>query len=76
MMDKISVWVGCTTRIHLSSTVKSLEKILKYLNVPYEILDTEDICCGSALFNTGQKARALEVAGSVVDLFNIKNVKN
>jgi Fe-S oxidoreductase len=75
---KIHVWIGCTTKARLNKSIPSLEKVLQSLKLNYEFIDRDtDICCGSVLFNTGQRKAALNNAKEkITETFRKMNVQS
>ncbi|MCK5560128.1 MAG: (Fe-S)-binding protein, partial [Thermoplasmata archaeon] len=82
--EKISIWLGCTTRTYLKDTIKSLNKILMHLNLNYSIIESNgrgtdivnELCCGSVLLNTGQRRQALANFKIVEKYLNRQKVRN
>jgi len=82
--EKISVWLGCTTRTYLKNTIESLDKIMKHLKINYSIIECKkgknindiELCCGSVLLNTGQRRKALANMKVVEKVLNAQKVKN
>ena len=82
--EMVSVWLGCTTRTYLKNTIESLDKIMKHLKVNYSIIECKkgkktidlELCCGSVLFNTGQRRKALANLKVVEKVLNAKKVHN
>lgn len=82
--EKYSVWLGCTTRTYLKSTIDSLDKIMMHLNLKYNIIEYKkkdrdislELCCGSVLFNTGQRQKALANLRVVEKVLNAQKVRN
>jgi len=52
---KVMYWVGCMASYYVQDTAITTVKVLKYANVDFTILGTEEGCCGSVLLRTGQR---------------------
>ncbi len=82
--EKVYVWLGCTTRTYLRNTVESLDKIMMHLSLKYNIIEYKkkdrdislELCCGSVLFNTGQRRKALANLKVVEKVLNAQKVRN
>ncbi|UCF07351.1 MAG: hypothetical protein JSW28_06765, partial [Thermoplasmata archaeon] len=73
----VTLWVGCTSRRYLEDTVRSFEKILSHLGKTFEIIDdTDDACCGSVLYGTGQEAEANTNMEKIDKLLTDKSVED
>lgn len=81
--EKISIWLGCTTRTYLKDTIESLDKILRHLKLNYSLIDYDggkgipkELCCGSVLFGTGQRKAALSNLKRVEQNLSSQKVKH
>jgi Fe-S oxidoreductase len=71
--NDVHLWLGCTSRSFLKSSVKNLYVILDRLEIDYRTIDDTDICCGSVLFVTGQNQVAMENLKTVEKTLSKKN---
>jgi heterodisulfide reductase subunit D len=77
MTNNVTLWVGCTSRRYLEGTVHSFEKILSYLGKTLDIIDdTDNACCGSVLYGTGQEAEANANIENTDKLLSEKSVED
>jgi len=78
MTDRaVNLWIGCTSRRFLEDTLRSLEKIMASMGTSLEIVDdTDDYCCGSVLYTTGQEKDANAVMERTEGLLSEKHVKS
>jgi Fe-S oxidoreductase len=75
--NTVTLWVGCTSRRYLEGTVHSFEKILSYLGKTLDIIDdTDNACCGSVLYGTGQEAEANANIENTDKLLSEKSVED
>jgi Fe-S oxidoreductase len=81
---KYSVWLGCTTRTYLKGTIDSLDKIMGHLDLKYHIIEykktsrdiAHELCCGSVLFNTGQRQKAMANLKVVEEVLKAQKVRD
>ncbi len=66
----IAYFVGCTSSFRQVEIAKATFKILKALGVDFTLLGSDEWCCGSPLFRTGQ----IEIAKTVAQ-HNIEKLK-
>lgn len=77
MTRNVTLWVGCTSRRYLEGTVRSFEKILSHMGKSLELIDeTDDACCGSVLYGTGQEAEASKNMEKIDRLLSDKSVED
>jgi Fe-S oxidoreductase len=80
--EKVSVWLGCTTRTYLKNTIESLDKIMSHLKINYSIIESKqgkgdlELCCGSVLLGTGHRRKAIKNLKAVEKYLNAQKVRN
>ncbi|MHA1263920.1 MAG: (Fe-S)-binding protein [Candidatus Helarchaeota archaeon] len=71
---KIAYYVGCTASYRMKdmalATFELLSKLVKRGIIPKFTILTDEVCCGSVVFRTGQWVTAKKVANINVDLYN------
>ncbi|NVM29757.1 MAG: hypothetical protein HWN65_13015 [Candidatus Helarchaeota archaeon] len=71
---KIAYYVGCTASYRMqemaNATVELLNKLVKKGVIPKYTILTDEVCCGSVIFRTGQWDVAKKVANTNIDHFN------
>jgi len=60
-------WVGCSTSYRRTEIARATARVLNKIGVDFKILGEDEICCGSPIYNTGQKEIAKEIAQQVVE---------
>jgi heterodisulfide reductase subunit D len=71
---KIAYYVGCTAAYRMQgmakATVELLSKLMKKGIIPKYTILTDEVCCGSVIFRTGQWDVAKKVADTNIQNFN------
>ncbi|MHA1752074.1 MAG: (Fe-S)-binding protein [Candidatus Helarchaeota archaeon] len=65
---KIAYFVGCTSSYRRKEIAKATAKILNKAGVEFQLLGSDEWCCGSPLLRTGMKKEALELMNHNLDL--------
>jgi heterodisulfide reductase subunit D len=65
----VAYFVGCTAAYRKQPIAISTIRVMKKLGVNFTIL-TDEVCCGSPFFRTGQRDMALKLAKQNLELFN------
>ncbi len=60
-------WVGCTSSYRRKEIAQATVKVLNKIGVDFMLLRDDEICCGSPVYNTGQKELAKKMAKDVVE---------
>ncbi len=60
--NSIVYFVGCTSSYRRQEIAKATVKVLEAANIAFTILESEEWCCGSPLFRTGQLEIVKELA--------------
>ncbi|MHA1785373.1 MAG: (Fe-S)-binding protein [Candidatus Helarchaeota archaeon] len=71
---KIAYYVGCTASYRMNDMAKAtfeiLNKLVKKGIIPKYTILTDEVCCGSVLFRTGQWDEAKRVANQNIETYN------
>lgn len=54
--DTVELWHGCTTRYYFDDTMKSLQSVLKKMDLDFKVIDeneNKNSCCASTLWGIG-----------------------
>jgi heterodisulfide reductase subunit D len=68
-------FVGCTSAYREQELAKATVKLLNKAKIPFQILGSEEFCCGSPLLRTGQREPAIEIAKHNVETIRKKGIK-
>jgi len=71
---KLVYFVGCTTSYREQNVAIATAEILNSLNVDFRIL-TDEHCCGSPIYMTGQTDKAKEIAEGNIELFRSQGIE-
>jgi Fe-S oxidoreductase len=58
---KIAYFVGCTSSYRRTEIAKATAKLLNKAGVEFQLLGSDEWCCGSPLLRTGMKKEAMEL---------------
>jgi len=72
---KLAYFVGCTSSYREQSVAIATAEILNSLQVDFRIL-TDEGCCGSPVYMTGQTDKAKELAEKNVNIFKEAGIEN
>jgi heterodisulfide reductase subunit D len=72
---EIAYFVGCTSAYREQELAKATAKLLNKAKIPFQILGSEEFCCGSPLLRTGQRELAIELAKHNVEAIRKKGIK-
>ena len=62
-------FVGCTASLRREEIALSTATILNEANVPFQLLGSDEICCGSPVYRVGDKKTAIDIMVNNVALF-------
>lgn len=71
---KIAYFVGCTSSYRRDEIAKSTVNILDSLNVEFNILQSDEWCCGSPLFMTGQLDDGIKLMRHNLEVLSKKKI--
>jgi Fe-S oxidoreductase len=71
---KMAYFVGCTTSYREQNVAIATAEILNFLQVDFKIL-TDERCCGSPVYMTGQTEKAKKIAETNIDIFKDAGVE-
>lgn len=72
---EIIYFVGCTSSYREQGIAKATVKILREAGVDFGIMGSDEWCCGSPLFRTGQRSKGIETAKHNVEALKEMSVK-
>ncbi len=68
LKSKTAYFVGCTASYRIKNVAEATERLFRKIGVPVAVL-TDEVCCGSPLFRTGQLSEALRVMNQNLETF-------
>ncbi|MEM2134881.1 MAG: (Fe-S)-binding protein [Candidatus Freyarchaeota archaeon] len=68
LKSKTAYFVGCTASYRIKNVAEATERLFRKIGVPVAVL-TDEVCCGSPLFRTGQMSEALRVMNQNLETF-------
>ncbi|MHA1356646.1 MAG: (Fe-S)-binding protein [Candidatus Helarchaeota archaeon] len=72
---EIGYFVGCTSAYREQELAKATVKLLNKIGIPFQLIGSDEYCCGSPLLRTGLREKAKELAQHNVDAIQKKGVK-
>jgi len=72
---EVAYFAGCATSYQHPDIARNTVEILKAGGIDFQILHTEEFCCGAPLWRTGQREAAIKLAEHNLDVFRRKNIK-
>ncbi len=72
---EIAYFVGCTSAYREQDLAKATAKLLNKAKIPFQLLGSDEFCCGSPLLRTGQREQAVEIAKHNVEAIRKKGIK-
>lgn len=73
--SEVGYFIGCTSAYREQDLAKSTVKILNKAKVPFQLVGSDEFCCGSPLLRTGMRKQAEEIAKHNIDAIKKKGIK-
>jgi Fe-S oxidoreductase len=70
----VGYFIGCVTAYRTPEIANAVFKVLNSLNIPYQVLGLDEICCGGPLVRAGHRAQAQKLAEENVAMFKAKGI--
>ena len=71
----IGYYVGCTSAYREQELAKATVKLLNKAGIPFQLVGSDEYCCGSPLLRTGLRDKASELAKHNIDVIQKKGIK-
>jgi len=72
---EIAYFVGCTSAYREQELAKAAVKILNKAGIPFQLLESDEYCCGSPLLRIGFREQAIEIAKHNVEAIRNRGIK-
>ncbi len=72
---EIGYFVGCTSAYREQELAKATVKLLNKANINFQLIGSDEYCCGSPLLRTGIRDKAIELAKHNVETIKKKGIK-